>query len=529
MFAKRPMRLLLRTLLTPIAALVLLTACVSFAVATSGGSYHPPKPAEDVYPCTPDNIGHHDGEDGKGEKDGKGGKGGSEDKSRSASLLTQYFTTTTSGGSHGGGGEGGGDDQCEPECPPTSSASSKTYTTTTSGGSHSGGDECKPECPPGSSASSKTYTTTTSGGSHSGGGDECKCPDGSSASSKTYTTTTSGGSDNCKPVECPEGSVHTSTTGGSHGTDDCKPECPNGSLRSGGKCNPPEVSCGHGSYHPRSLPLTGTVNPGGVNTKSYFEYGTSSSLGSTTAAQSLGNAKTPQSIGAAIDNVVPGAKVYYRLKAVSAGGTTSSAVQSFTVPAEAPSATTGGATSVTKSGATLGGTANPNGSATTAYIEYGKTSSYGTEVATQSLGAGTDDKALSATLAGLTPNTKYYYRAVAINPTGTTLGASGSFTTLPNPPTANTGVASSITRAGAKLGGSGNANGAPTTGYFEYGKTATLGSKSGIVSLGSSSLVLTTSATVAGLTANTKYYFRFVATSDGGTVPGSTVSFTTAK
>jgi hypothetical protein len=532
------MRLLLRTLLTPIAALVLLMACVSFAVATSGGGYHPPKPAEDVYPCKPDQIGEH--HDGKG--DGEGG----EDKSRTATLLSQYFTTTiSSGGSHGGseGGNHGGDDQCEPECPSGSSASSKTMTTTTYGGSHGGSeggnDQC---CPTGSSASSKT---TTSGGSHSAddckpecssasskkmttggshGTDECKCPDGASASSRTSSITS--GQD-CERPECPEGTVHTSSA--SRTIDDCKPECPNGSLRSGGTCKPPEVSCGHGSYHSRSLPLAGTVNPGGVNTKGYFEYGTSNSLGSTTGAESLGNGRTATSLSASIDNLMPGAKYYYRVKAVSAGGAAVSPVQTFTVPLEAPAASTGGASSITKGSAAVGGTANPNGAATAAYIEYGESGGFGTKVASQSLGSGTDDKAMAAPLTGLSPNTTYSFRVVATNSVGTRTGATGSFTTLPNAPTAMTGAVSSTTKTGAKLVGTGSPGGTATTGYFEYGKTAALGSKSEIVMLGNGTALQSASTTLSGLTANTKYYFRFVTVNDGGTAAGATTSFTTAR
>jgi hypothetical protein len=230
MFGGTPMRLLLRTVLTPIAALVLLAAGVSFAVAT--GSYHPPKPAEDVYPCVPDHIGEHGGKDDKGYKSRKvAGKARKARKAtgkatrgrHSSRMLTRYYKTGSSGGSHSGN-----DDDCKPECPKASSSSYKT----TSGGSHSGNDDCKPECPKASSTSYKT----TSGGSHSGSGgnDDCK-PECPKASSSSYKTTTSGGShsgggnDDCKP-DCESSaskkSLKTSTTsGGSNGNKDCTPGC----------------------------------------------------------------------------------------------------------------------------------------------------------------------------------------------------------------------------------------------------------------------------------------------------------------
>src|ERR1019366_2684926 len=53
------------------------------------------------------------------------------------------------------------------------------------------------------------------------------------------------------------------------------------------------------------------------------------------------------------------------------------------------SVTTGAATSVTSSTATLNGRVNPNGYTTTYYFEYGTTTSYGTTTTSTSAGSGT--------------------------------------------------------------------------------------------------------------------------------------------
>jgi hypothetical protein len=69
------------------------------------------------------------------------------------------------------------------------------------------------------------------------------------------------------------------------------------------------------------------------------------------------------------------------------------------------------------------------------FFQYGTTSSYGTQTATQLLPAFIGPGTFSAVLSGLVPHTLYHYRAVASTPEGTVLGADATFTTpLPAPP-----------------------------------------------------------------------------------------------
>ena len=83
------------------------------------------------------------------------------------------------------------------------------------------------------------------------------------------------------------------------------------------------------------------------------------------------------------------------------------------VIAVAPTVATAAATSVGATGATLNGTVNPNGSATTAWFEYGTTTAYGQATASQSQGSGTSANPVTAALTGLTPSTLYHYRIAA--------------------------------------------------------------------------------------------------------------------
>jgi hypothetical protein len=72
--------------------------------------------------------------------------------------------------------------------------------------------------------------------------------------------------------------------------------------------------------------------------------------------------------------------------------------------------------------ATLAGGIYPNALATSWWVEYGTTTSYGQHTAPADLGSGQTPVALSSTITGLMPGTTYHYRLVAQNSAGTTYG-----------------------------------------------------------------------------------------------------------
>jgi uncharacterized repeat protein (TIGR01451 family) len=97
---------------------------------------------------------------------------------------------------------------------------------------------------------------------------------------------------------------------------------------------------------------------------------------------------------------------------------------------QAPTATTGSATSVTPTSATLNGTVNPNGAETEVVFEWGEDDTYGNEVtATQSPLTGVTEQAVNAGLSELTPGRSYHFRVKATNSEGTTYGVDESFNT----------------------------------------------------------------------------------------------------
>src|SRR5208282_2899052 len=197
-----------------------------------------------------------------------------------------------------------------------------------------------------------------------------------------------------------------------------------------------------------------------------------------------------------------------------------------------PTATTQVATDVTGTSATLNGGVNPEGIATTAYFVYGTdpTLTTGTSTtASDAIGGGFSDVALTAPLTGLQPGTTYYEEVVATNADGTVDGPIVSFTTLA-PATATTQPASNVTATAATLNGSVNPQGNETTVTFVYGTDPTLTTGTtttapqAIASVGTPVPV---TAALTGLQSGTTYYDEVEATNAGGTTIGPILSFTT--
>lgn len=175
--------------------------------------------------------------------------------------------------------------------------------------------------------------------------------------------------------------------------------------------------------------LNGTVNANAAATTYYFQYGTSTSYGSQTSSQSAGSGTNDQSVSAAVSGLTAGTTYHFRIVATNADGTTFGSDATFTTPSSAgpPSVSTGPATSVKPTGATVTGTVDPSGQATTYHFDYGTSTAYGHTTASTSAGSGTTNQSVSATLSGLVPNTTYHYRIVATNASGTTVGGDRTF------------------------------------------------------------------------------------------------------
>ncbi|MBI5674213.1 MAG: PD40 domain-containing protein [Nitrospirae bacterium] len=127
-----------------------------------------------------------------------------------------------------------------------------------------------------------------------------------------------------------------------------------------------------------------------------------------------------------------GVTCVYRVTAYNSAGNSDFSNEAYaTTIVISPIVTTNSATNVNGNSATLNGTANPNGSATTVFFEYGTSTSYEYRTSDQLIGNGTGDVSVRADITGLSPSTTYYYRVVAANAAGSINGNDVSFTTPP--------------------------------------------------------------------------------------------------
>jgi Calx-beta domain-containing protein/uncharacterized protein DUF4214 len=100
------------------------------------------------------------------------------------------------------------------------------------------------------------------------------------------------------------------------------------------------------------------------------------------------------------------------------------------VAIQAPNVVTSAASAVTTTSATLNGTVNPNGIATSGSFEWGTDPTLTTSTATtsQAIGSGSANQTITTNLNGLTGGTTYYFRAVGSSNGGTVRGSILNFT-----------------------------------------------------------------------------------------------------
>jgi hypothetical protein len=290
---------------------------------------------------------------------------------------------------------------------------------------------------------------------------------------------------------------------------------------------PPDVVTSAATVSGTTATLNGTVDANGRPTNWHFEYGTTTTYGTSTPTQNGGSGTTPIAVSAPISGLKAGATYHFRLVATSDGGTSNGNDQTFSIAGSPPGVTTTAATGVSASAATLHGTLQPNSQTTSYHFEFGTTTSYGSVTATRSAGSGSASVSVSAALSSLASSTTFHYRLVATNSSGTTNGADQTFTTVAAAPTAVTGSAQNVGATTATLTGSVDPRGLATSWYFEYGTTTKYGSRTATVNTGVGSGLRGVSAAVLGLTGGGTYHFRLVASSTAGTTRGSDGTFKT--
>jgi plastocyanin len=277
-----------------------------------------------------------------------------------------------------------------------------------------------------------------------------------------------------------------------------------------------------------SATLNGSLNPRGSTTTVSFQYGLTTSYGSTTPAQTqTGN--TVRAISSNIISLTANTTYHFRIVAHDGGGTSFGGDSTFTTlsPTGPPVVTTNPATLIASFSATLNGSVDPHGLATSIHFQYGTTTSYGLTTAPQ-IHTGNIYLNVSANISSLSGSTVYHFRIVASNSAGTTYGSDTVFTTLSatGPPVVTTSAATNISTSSATLNGSLDPHGLTTSVSFQYGTTTSYGSTTASQTK-TGNTYQSVSANISGLAASTTYHFRILATNSAGTSYGTDRTLTT--
>jgi hypothetical protein len=287
--------------------------------------------------------------------------------------------------------------------------------------------------------------------------------------------------------------------------------------------SPPSVS----AITPTGATLNGTVDPRGSTTSYHFDYGLDTSYGSvSTPNGSVAAGQGNQGASSTITGLTPATTYHFRVVADNGtGGPQTGADQTFiTGPAAAASAT-----DITAVKATLSGVVNSHGGSAKYHFEYSRA---GETLTTDDVDASPidADTPVTATSGPLRPGTVYTVRTVIVvtDPnTGasiTTTGAEGTFTTNPGP-LAATGAVTGVTPNAATFSGSYDTNGRPGSYQFVIGSSTSpyLAQTDPVAVSGSG----TASGGLVNLPAGQTYHVRLAVSSDGATVLGDAVTFST--
>ena len=297
---------------------------------------------------------------------------------------------------------------------------------------------------------------------------------------------------------------------------------------------PPPIATTEGTTNLRYNEATvhGSVNPNGPETHYRFEYGRTTSYGSSTLEGDAGYGGSSVAVNGIATYLNYNTRYHYRIVAWSWAGTTYGADKEFTSPYKPPEVRGGAATLLGPTVATLHAEVQQieYGNPRTTYFEYGPTTSYGLKTSEVKETAFTGWTPVESKLSGLAPRNLYHYRFVAYNNGGTAYSADATFTTTPSP-SAITESASQVRPTSAQLSAWVNPGGLSTTYQFEYWPTAKSSEvkdlPSSPVSAGSGTSNEYVAQTLSGLTPNMSYSYRVVATNSVGTTRGETVKFVT--
>jgi hypothetical protein len=236
----------------------------------------------------------------------------------------------------------------------------------------------------------------------------------------------------------------------------------------------------------------------------------------------------PAEVHADVSGLRPATLYHFRLDVTDAQGQSEGVEETVSTLPAVKDVATSACSNVQGHSATLNGTLDPNGLDTTYRFEYGTTTAYGTTAPVPDADAGSTPGAQSVhvDVSALQSGTVYHYRLLATNTNGATPGQDETCTTPPAP-SIDSATAANLTLSSADLTAKINPNGFDTTYHFEYGTTTGYGTIVPVpdADIGSGTSDVTKTQHVPGLSENTTYHWRVVATNANDTAIGPDHTF----
>lgn len=266
--------------------------------------------------------------------------------------------------------------------------------------------------------------------------------------------------------------------------------------------------------------FNGSVNANGTTTYAYFQYGSTTSYGSSTSTITYSDSST-HTFTSTLNGASPGATIHYRVTAISNGGTSFGDDASFTTLLDPPILTSVTPTSIPALKGDQEITLNGSNFQAAAYLVF----------------TAANGDPINSTAAKLTRDsgTQIRYQinnggdvgtwsVKVVNPDGES-SSNKSFTVTSA--AIQTSQATLVAPTSAHLGGSYDFHGLTGTTYFEYGATTNYGTKTPDAPQTNSANSVGTDITE--LTASTLYHYRLVGVAGGITTSGNDQSFTTSS